>query len=297
MVSPTRRKEAVKRTQQKLDVSERRACRALRQPRSTQRYKPMPHEEEQLLIKRMHEHARCHPRYGYRRVWALLRQEGQRVNVKRIYRLWRREGLKVPQRQRQKRRLGSSANGIVRYRAEYINHVWCYDFISDQTMDGRTLKMLTIEDEFTRENLAIEVSRSITSRKVIEILRYLFEVRGVPKHIRSDNGPEFIAQALRQWLEDSGVKTLYIEPGAPWENAYGESFHSRFRDELLNRELFACLTEAKVVVEDFRLEYNHRRPHSSLDYMTPAVFAASCGSAASAAPGRVPCLPPTLFRP
>jgi transposase InsO family protein len=219
---------------------------------------------------------RRHPRYGYRRVWALLRREGFRVNVKRIYRLWRKEGLKVPQKQRKKRRLGCSANGCVRHRAAHIDHVWCYDFVSDQTTDGRTLKFLTLEDEYTREALAIEAERSITSTDLIETLRYLFEVRGAPQHIRSDNGPEFIAQALRRWLAESGVGTLYIGPGAPWENGFNESFNSRLRDELLNGELFTSLPEAKVVTEDYRLEYNHRRPHSSLGYQTPAAFAAAC---------------------
>lgn len=258
-----------------LNVSERRACKIVKQARSTQRYVAKEHDGEKPLVQRMRELVRRHPRYGYRRVWALLRREGFRVNVKRIYRLWRKEGLKVPQKQHKKRRLGCSANGCVRHRAEHINHVWCYDFVSDQTADGRTLKFLTVEDEYTREALAIEVERGITSTEVIETLRYLFEVRGTPKHIRSDNGPEFIAQALREWLTVSGVGTLYIEPGAPWENGYNESFNSRFRDELLDRELFTSLMEAKVVTEDHRMEYNHRRPHSSLGYQTPAAFAAA----------------------
>ena len=218
---------------------------------------------------------RSHPRYGYRRIGALLRGEGFRVNRKRVHRLWRKEGLKVPKKQRKKRRLGSSEHGCVRHRAEHVNHVWCYDFVSDQTTDGRTLKFLTLEDEYTRECLALEVERSLTSREVIETLRYVFEVRGTPKFIRSDNGPEFIAQALRTWLAESGVETLYIEPGAPWENGYNESFNGRLRDELLDRELFTSMTEAKVVTEDYRMQYNHRRPHSSLGYQTPAVYAAA----------------------
>lgn len=282
MVSPARRREAVSQAQTTMTVSERRACKVMDQPRSTQRYVGRPGDDEKPLVQRMHEHVRHHPRYGYRRVWALLRSDGFRVNVKRVYRLWRKEGFKVPKKQYKKRRLGTSANGCVRHRAEYRNHVWCYDFISDQTIDGRTLKLLCIEDEYTRECLAIEVERSITSREVIETLRYLFELRGAPEHIRSDNGPEFIATALRWWLAESGVKTLYIEPGSPWQNAYGESFHSRLRDELLNGELFGSLREAKVVVEDHRLEYNHRRPHSALGYQTPAAYAASLGATSSA---------------
>ena len=276
MVSPTRRREAVDGAQRTLEVSERRACKVLRQPRGTQRYRARRPDRDRLLVQRMLQLVGRHPRYGYRRIWALLRSAGFRVNRKRIWRLWRQEGLKVPRKQRKKRRLGSSANGCVRRRAEHINHVWCYDFVSDQTADGRTLKLLTIEDEFTRECLAIEVERSITSKEVIEVLRYLFEVRGAPAFLRSDNGPEFIAQAIRDWLRELGVGPLYIAPGAPWENAYGESFNSRFRDELLDRELFTSLREAKVVVEDYRLEYNHRRPHSSLGYLTPAAFAARC---------------------
>jgi transposase InsO family protein len=276
MVSPARRREAVQEAQTTLEMSERRACKVLKQPRSTQRYAAKERDGERPLVSRMLDLVRRHPRYGYRRVWALLRSEGFRMNVKRVYRLWRKEGLKVPQKQRKRRRLGCSANGCIRHRAEHIDHVWAYDFVNDQTTDGRTLKFLTVEDEFTREALAIEVERSITSTDLIQTLRYLFEVRGAPRHIRSDNGPEFIARALREWLATLGVGTLYIEPGAPWENGYNESFNSRFRDELLNGELFTSLQEAKVVTEDFRLEYNHRRPHSSLGYQTPAEFAAAC---------------------
>ena len=275
MVSPAHRREAVQEAQTTLEVSERRACQVIRQPRSTQRYAAKERDGEKPLVRRMLGLVRGHPRYGYRRVWALLRSEGFRVNVKRVHRLWRREGLRVPQKQRKKRRLGCSANGCIHHRAEHIDHVWAYDFVSDQTVDGRTLKFLTVEDEYTREALGIEVERSITSTELIETLRYLFEIRGAPKFIRSDNGPEFVARTLRQWLESSGVGTLYIEPGAPWENGFNESFNSRFRDELLNGELFTSLQEAKVLTEDFRSEYNHRRPHSSLGYVTPAAFAAA----------------------
>ena len=265
--------------------SERRACKVLGQPRSTQRYAVREHDDERPLVQLMLALARRHPRYGYRRIWALLRRDGFRVNRKRVYRLWRKEGLKVPTKQRKRRRLGHSGNGCVRHRAERINHVWCYDFVSDQTVDGRTVKFLTVEDEYTRECLAIEVERSITSREVIETLRYLFEVRGAPEHIRSDNGPEFIAKALRAWLAESGVKTLYIEPGSPWQNGFNESFNGKLRDELLNGELFTSLQEAKVVTEDWRLGYNHRRPHSSLGYETPAAYAAKVrGLPASATP-------------
>jgi transposase InsO family protein len=242
----------------------------------------------------MREYARAHPRYGYRRIWALLRMDGWIVNRKRVHRLWRREGFRVPQKQRKKRRLGTSANGVVRRRAEHMNQVWCYDFVKDQTTEGRPLKFLPIEDEHTRECLALEVDRSITAQDVIETLRYLFEVRGAPQFIRSDNGPEFIAQAIRDWLKATGVETLYIEPGSPWENAYSESFNSRFRDELLDRELFTSLAEARVLSEDYKLEYNHRRPHSALGYRTPAAFATACGGADSAPLGSLAALRPPL---
>jgi len=250
----------------------------LGQPRATQRYRPQPREFERRLVGRMLELVRAHPRYGYRRIWALLRREGWRVNRKRIHRLWRREGLKVPRKQRKKRHLGHSANSCARRPAEYKDHVWAWDFVHDRTRNGRPLKWLTLVDEYTRENLALEVGRGMRAEEVIDVLAELFTVRGVPKHIRSDNGPEFIAQALRDWLPRSGVQTLYIAPGAPWENAYSESLNSRLRDELLNRELFTSVLEAKVITEDYRREYNQRRPHSALGYQTPAAFAGRCRS-------------------
>jgi putative transposase len=241
-----------------------------------------------LLIDAMKDLSRRHPRYGYRRITALLRSEGWAVNRKRIHRLWRQEGLKVPQKQGKHRRLGSSENRCTRRRAEHINHVWTYDFLMDRTEDDRRLKLLVIVDEFTRESLSIEVARHITATDVIETLAYLFAVRGAPKYLRSDNGPEFIAQAIQAWLASTGAATLYIAPGSPWENAYIESFNSRFRDELLNAESFACLKEAQVLVEAYRQQYNHHRPHSSLGYATPAAFAAACLAAAPASAGPAP---------
>ena len=205
------------------------------------------------------------------------------MNRKRVYRLWRQEGLKVPQKQHKKRRLGHSANSCVRRKAEHKDHVWTWDFIHDRTTNGRPLKWLSIVDEYTRECLALEVGRSITAEKVIDVLVDLFRIRGVPKHIRSDNGPEFIAQAIRRWLPQAGVETLYVAPGSPWENGYVESFHSRLRDELTNREEFSNLAEAKYLADAWRLEYNHRRPHSSLRYRTPAEFAAGCAAASAPA--------------
>jgi transposase InsO family protein len=218
------------------------------------------------------------PRYGYRRVWALLRREGFHVNKKRVHRLWREAGLRVPPRQRKRRRLraGGNEDGCTRMRAEYKDHLWSYDFVMDRTDDGRRLKMLVVVDEHTRECLYIGVERSFTAQGVVKVLATLFEERGEPTLIRSDNGPEFIARAVKGWLEICGVKTLYIEPGSPWENAYAESFIGRFGDELLKREVFASLLEAKVLVEEYRKHYNERRPHSSLGYRSPAEFAVSC---------------------
>lgn len=256
-------------------VSQRRACGVLGQPRGTQRYPRKMSADVAVLVGRMHELVRLHPRYGYRRVWALLRQEGFRINRKKVYRLWKREGFKVPQKQHKKRRLGVGANGILRRQAQGLNDVWCWDFIHDRDEQDRPLKWLLIEDEFTREGLAVEVARSIKARDVIDVLAQVMLIRGLPKHLRSDNGPEFIAQALRRYLEKAGVGTLYIEPGAPWQNGYAESLGGRFRDELLNSELFADLAEAKELSNWWRNEYNHRRPHSSLGYQTPAAYAAS----------------------
>ncbi len=278
------RRQAVGRVRRTLlTVSERRACEVLGQPRATQRFEPKERDEEKTLVKDILEVVKLHPRYGYRRVTVLLRRQGWQLNPKRVYRLWRREGLKVPTRRRKWRHLGSSKNGILQRRAEHINQVWCYDFVKDQTTDGRPLKFLPIVDEFTRESVALEVERSITAEDIIDVLKYLFDVRGAPQFIRSDNGPEFIAHAIRDWLKESEVATLFIEPGSPWENAYCESFNSRLRDELLDRELFTSLLEAKFVTGEYRLDYNHRRPHSSLDYMTPAAFAATCSEPCSAA--------------
>jgi transposase InsO family protein len=224
-----------------MKVSQRRACTALGWARSSIRYVAATATEEQRLVQQLIQLSRQHPRYGYRRMTALLRRDGWRVNQKRVQRLWREHGLKVPPKQRKRRRLGTSAHGATRRRAEHRNHVWSYDFVEDRTADGRKLKLLPIVDEFTRECLTIEVERSMTAREVVATLEYLFELRGAPQFLRSDNGPEFIAQAVRQWLQESMVGTLYIAPGSPWENPYSESFHSRLRDELLNREVFDTL--------------------------------------------------------
>ena len=280
--------------QDTFEASQRTACRVIGQPRSTQRYAARRRDDEGVVVRRMHELVRARPRFGYRRIGALLRDEGFVVNRKRIWRLWKQEGFKVPQTQRKKRRLGCSANGIVRHRTEHKDHVWAWDFIHDRDRANRALKWFTLIDEYTRECLALEVERSMTSLEVIDVLAQVLLIRGAPRHIRSDNGPEFIASAMRTYLETAGVGTLYIEPGAPWENGYAESFHGRLRDELLNAEDFAGLREAQTLGASWRNDYNHRRPHSSLGYRTPATFAASCGRA-SCAPLPGDCTP--LARP
>jgi len=218
----------------------------------------------------MIEFAMTYGRYGYRRVTALLRREGWRVNHKRVERLWRREGVKVPQKQPKRGRLWLNDGSCLRLRPEHRNHVWSYDFVADRTHDGRPLRMLTIVDEYTRECLTIDVARRLGSNDVLERLADLMVERGTPDYIRSDNGPEFTAHAVRGWLERVGVKTLFIEPGSPWENGYVESFNGKFRDELLNGELFYTLTEAKVLIERWRNDYNRIRPHSALGYRPPA---------------------------
>jgi transposase InsO family protein len=267
-----------------MKLSERRACEALEQPRMTQRYEPAQPDKDKMLIADMRRLAGKYPYYGYRFITAKLRQDGWRVNHKRVQRLWRKEGLQVPYRRGIKKTTGSSVNACYVKKAEFMNHVWTYDFTEDRTEDGRKLKFLTVLDEWTRELPVIEVGRSITSKGVIGVLEYLFAVRGAPRFIRSDNGPEFIADVIKGWLADKEVGTLYIAPGSPWENGYIESFHGRLRNELLNRELFYSVKEAKVLAEDWRQEYNHHRPHSGLKYKTPAAFAATCIPSVSAAP-------------
>ena len=264
-----------------MDVSERRACEVIRQPRMTQRYKTKQPDKDKALTAEIIRLAKKHKRYGYRMITAKLRQDNWNVNHKRVQRIWQKEGLQVPYRRKFKKAKGSSQNSCCVKKAEYKNHIWTYDFMSDQTEDGRGLKFLTVLDEFTRESLTIEVGRSIKSKDVIAVLEYLLMVRGAPKYIRSDNGPEFIADAIKKWLKKKHVETLYVEPGSPWENGYIESFNGKFRDEILNRELFYSVREAKVLVEDWRLEYNDHRPHSGLGYMTPAGFASSCIASAS----------------
>ncbi len=255
---------------EQFDVSERRICRALSQPRSTQRYLPGIRDGEELLIKRMIELATKYGRYGYRRITALLQREGFQINHKRVERLWRKEGLKVPQKQPKRKRLWFNDGSCIRLRPQFKDHVWSYDFVATRTEDGRPLRILTLIDEYTRECLALKVARRLRSPDILEQLGYLFIYRGLPNFIRSDNGPEFTAKAVRNWLERLGVQTLFIEPGSPWENGYNESFNGKLRDELLNGEIFTTLLEAKVLIENWRIEYNQIRPHSSLNYQPPA---------------------------
>jgi putative transposase len=254
---------------QELKVSQRRACQVIRQPRTTQRYWSYIPDEEERLISRIIELATQYGRYGYRRITAMLKQEGWMVNHKRVERIWRSAGLKVPQKQPKRKRLWLNDGSCVRLRSEHKNHVWSYDFVMDRTSDGKAFRMLNILDEHTRECLSIVVKRRLTSRDVLDELYNLFLLRGTPEYIRSDNGSEFTAKAVREWLHDLGVKTLFIEPGSPWENGYIESFNGKLRDELLDREIFDTLLEAQVLIEGWRKEYNQVRPHSSLKYRPP----------------------------
>jgi transposase InsO family protein len=266
----------VRHVQSALGVSERRACRTLGQPRSTQRKARVVRSDETALTDAVVLLAAEYGRYGYRRITALLRAEGWRVNAKRVERIWRREGLKVPRRQPKRGRLWLNDGSCIRLRPCWPGHVWAYDFVQDRTHDGRRFRMLTVIDEYTRECLAIVVARRLTSDDVLQVLTDLFVERGPPEYIRSDNGPEFVAKVVRDWLGRIGVTTLFIEPGSPWENGYNESFNGKLRDELLDREIFYSLQgwAAKrineVLIERWRRHYNTVRPHSALGYRPPA---------------------------
>lgn len=252
------------------NISESRACKVVHQSRSTQRYESRSTDYGEKVRAHVIELAKKYGRYGYRRITALMRNEGWMVNHKRVQRIWREEGLKVPQKQPKKGRLWLNDGSCIRLRPEYENHVWSYDFVQDQTHDGRKFRMLTIIDEFTRKCLAIKVKRQLKSIDVLETIANLFLIHGCPDHIRSDNGSEFKSDFIRAWLKAIGVKTLYIEPGSPWENGYNESFNGKLRDELLNGEIFYTLKEAQVLIEMWREDYNTIRPHSSLGYRPPA---------------------------
>jgi transposase InsO family protein len=245
-------------------------------------------EGEARLVSRIIELARTYGRYGYRRITALLRLEGWGVNHKRVERIWKLEGLKVPKKQRKRGRLWLNDGSCIRLRPERRDHVWAYDFVQARTHDGCSFRMLTIIDEFTRECLAIDVARSLKHDDVLEQLAWLFATRGVPEHIRSDNGSEFTAKVVRNWLKAVGVKTLFIEPGSPWENGYCEGFNGKLKDEQINGEIYYTLKEAKVLIGRWRHEYNTIRPHSSLGYRPPAPEATLTAAEPCSAPLRTP---------
>lgn len=283
-MSPTQKRETVARVQQCFSVSERRACQALEFRRSTVRYERKSRVDDNRIRSRMLELARERPRFGYRRIAVLLQREGYRVNVKRVYRLWLSEGLKVPKRTRKRRALGNSGHACHVRRATGLNDVWCWDFIFDRTVHGQSLKWLSIVDEFTRRCICLDVSQRIRSEDLINRMSELFVMYGAPKQIRSDNGPEFIAKSVQSWVSKLDVGTLYVEPGSPWENGYAESFHSRLRDELLRVTEFENLSHARSCGLAWREDYNEYRPHSSLGGLAPSEFASRCAASGSAAP-------------
>ncbi len=258
----------------RLELSERRACRLAGQHRSTHRREPAaPTAKDGDLRGQMREIARRKPRWGYRRAHAQLRADGWEINRKRVQRLWREEGLRVPQKTRKRRRTGDPEAKLLR--AERPNEMWALDYQYDQTGDGRMLRFLNVVDEFTREALAMQVGRSITAEQTVSVLDDLVARRGCPQNLRCDNGPELTAHALRDWCTGAAVTTRYIEPGAPWQNPFAESFNARVRDELLNIEEFSCLAEAQVLTKDWRIAYNREHLHSALGYRSPAAFAAA----------------------
>jgi len=272
-LSPASRRATAKQAVAAGMCSGRAACRILRVARSTYSYRGRPPTvPEQRLRKRLHELSVKHPRYGYRRIAVVLRREGWQVGRRHIQRLRRQEGLRVPPTRRKIARRGLSTG--LPTRATHRNHVWTWDFIADATVRGGTLRMLTILDEHTRECHVLRVDRALRSQDVLEWLQKAIKEQGAPQYIRSDNGSEFIARMVQRWLKEQHIKTIYIEPGSPWQNGFVESFHGRFRDECLNREQLWTLTEARVVVEDFRQDYNQQRPHSKLGYASPAEYAA-----------------------
>ncbi|MCJ2119206.1 IS3 family transposase [Methylobacterium sp. J-001] len=270
LLSPARRRACIEHIMLRMNVSERRACRALGQHRSTQRKVPRGRDDEEALTADLVALAEKYGRYVYRKISALLKAAGWFVNDKRVERIWRREGLKVPVKQPKRGRIWDNDGSCIRLRPEYRNHVWSYDFVEARTHEGRKFRMLNVVDEFTHECLAIRVARKLKAVDVIDVLSDLFILRGVPGHIRSDNGPEFVAKAVQAWITGVGAETAYIAPGSPWENGYVESFNARLRDELLNGEIFYTLREAQIVIESWRRHYNTVRPHASLGYRPPA---------------------------
>jgi len=271
-VSPQAKRNAVEHLVAEEDYSQRRACQLVGISRSSARYSPKPRSGETAFKEQIRQLANRHPNYGYRRITAILRREGSPINHKRVQRIWQSEGLQLPRRKLRRRRCGP--RGEVIHKAQYRNHVWSYDFLEEHTVKGKRLRILAVIDEFTRECLALLVDRSITSHEVVDLLDWLFLVYGKPQHIRSDNGPELVAKKVQSWLAEQGCGTIYISPGSPWENAYIESFIGKLRRECVDRYLFYTLKETRSIVEDWRQEYNHYRPHSSLGYLPPSAFAA-----------------------
>jgi transposase InsO family protein len=274
MVSLAERRRGAEHLEAEHGVSERRACQVIGIARSTKR-RPSGRIEEAKLVRRVHELTARYPRFGYRKIHAMLRSEGFALGRDRLRLIRKREGLQVPRKQRKRRRPGKST--ATEDRALYPNHVWSYDFVADQTIDGRRLRFLTVIDEFTREAIWIETARLLNSHDVIRVLGQLVESRGAPGIIKSDNGPELVAQHVQDWIEDHGIDTKYIDPGSPWQNGHNESFNGVLRDGCLNRWAFASVREARLVVESWRQEYNEERPHGALNQITPAAYAAGVG--------------------
>lgn len=270
MVSVAARREVVEFIKTR-NISERRSCRLVSLNRKSCRYRRKD-KPGNNLVKRVRELAVENPRFGYRRIHALLKREGWAVNQKRVYRLWKQESLSLPKRLERKPRAKPLIG--IQPKAEKVNQVWTYDFVFDQSLSGKSLKMLTLMDEYTRECLAVEVGVSIKSERVKQILQKVCATKGKPELIRSDNGSEFIGKAVNEWLAKNGIKPLFIEPGKPWQNGKGESFNGKLRDECLSREWFSSVKEAQVIIEKWRKFYNEDRPHSSLGYLTPKEFKA-----------------------
>lgn len=277
MVTPSARLKAARHLVKVLRMSVRMACKIVGIARSTYYYEPKTKEENERLLRELHRLAKRYPRYGYQMMTQKLRQQGWRVNKKRVQRLWREAGLKVYKKGLKRRRVGVSTRQ--RQEALYPNHVWSWDFLFDRTADGRLIKILNIVDEYSRLNIHLEARRNFSGKEVILALGKAMLQFGIPGCIRSDNGSEFIATRVKEWLESNGVGIQYIEPGSPWQNPYVESLNGRLRDECLNRELFTSLLEAQIVIDDWKQEYNEERPHSGIDFRTPKeVFEEFIGS-------------------
>lgn len=275
MVSLAERRRGAKHLETEHGVSERRACQVVGISRSTKR-RPSGRIEEARLVRRVHELSERYPRWGYRKIHGILRTEGTAIGRDRLRLLRKREGLQVARRARKRRRPGKSTTTVDR--ALYPNHVWSYDFVADQTADGRRLRFLTVIDEYTRESIWIEAARFLNSNDVVRVLEQLVEIRGVPGVIKSDNGPELVCDRVQDWIAARGIATKFIEPGSPWQNGHNESFNGVFRDSCLNQWLFVSVREARLVVERWRQEYNEERPHGALGQITPAAYAAGVGA-------------------